>query len=65
MKGNHRMRRLRLTLAAVFALSTMLVVTPPAHACEFEGDPACQPCGDRVNAITQKLYGEDLIRCPW
>jgi hypothetical protein len=59
------MKRARLLLVAVFAVSTMVVFSPPAHACEYEGDPMCRPCGDRVNAITQKLYGEDLITCPW
>ena len=60
------MKRVRLLFAAVLAVTTMVVVTPPAHACEFEGDPTChRPCGDKVNQITQKLYGDDLITCPW
>jgi len=58
--------RKRIVLVLAAAASLTLIPAPPAQACEFEGDPAChRPCGDRVNQITQKLYGKDLITCPW
>ena len=49
-------------------VSIVSIAAPAASATECEeGDPtpSCQPCGEKINAITQKLYGEDLIRCPW
>jgi len=59
-------KKLRLVLATVFALSAIAIAAPAASAEEcYPGDPCQPPCGDNINRITQKLYGEDLITCPW
>ena len=62
------MKPLRGLLATLMTVSIVSIAAPAASATECEeGDPtpSCQPCGEKINAITQKLYGEDLIRCPW
>ena len=62
------MKRVKGILATLLTVSVVFVAAPNAGATECEpGDPtpSCQPCGDRINAITQKLYGDDLITCPW
>jgi hypothetical protein len=62
------LKPLRATLAALLSASIVFVAAPAASADECTPDdptPSCQPCGDRINAITQKLYGHDLITCPW
>jgi hypothetical protein len=61
-------KRLRVLMSALAAVSIIFIAAPVANANECEdGDPSpsCQPCGEKINAITQKLYGDDLITCPW
>ena len=62
------MKSLRGIITALLTVSVISVAAPAASAAECEpGDPTpgCQPCGEKINAITQKLYGDDLITCPW
>jgi hypothetical protein len=58
------MKRLRIILATVFALSTIALVAPsPAYACEpEEGQPCCE---EDINRLWNKFTGGDLIHCPW
>ena len=60
------MKKLRVLLATLFAVSAIVITAPAASAEEcYPGDPCQPPCGDKINAITRKLYGDDLITCPW
>ena len=60
------MRSVRSILATLLAVFVVTFAAPAANASECEPPmPNCQPCGEKVNAITQKLYGDDLITCPW
>ena len=60
------MRSIRGILATLLAVFVVSFAAPVANASECEPpEPGCQPCGEKINAITQKLYGDDLITCPW
>ena len=59
------MKRLRVLLAAIFAVSTLSIVVPqPAYAvvCHEQPDGSCD-CGGAVNVVWDKLTGGPLIVC--
>jgi hypothetical protein len=61
------MRRLRLVLAGVLAVSSLAIVAPAAQAQYCAPDDGvnsgCQ-CQDDINRISRRLTGQDLIACP-
>jgi len=55
-------------LAALLAVSVVSIAAPAANAAECEpGDPTpgCQPCGEKINAITQKPLKDAVIAASW
>lgn len=59
------MKRLRVLLAAILAVSALSVVVPqPAQAivCHEQPDGSCD-CGGVVNKVWEKLTGGPLIVC--
>ena len=59
------MKRLRVLIAAIFALSALSFVVPtPAHAvvCHENPDGSCD-CGGAVNVVWEKVTGGPLIVC--
>ena len=59
------MKRVRVLIAAVFAVSTMsIVVAQPASAvvCHEQPDGSCD-CGGAVNKVWEKFFGGPLIVC--
>lgn len=53
------MKRVRLLFAATLAVSTMVVVTPPAHACDPEHQ---NPCDIQPYEVPD-LYCKVLKKC--
>jgi hypothetical protein len=58
-------KRLRVFLAAIFAMLALFIVVPqPANAvvCHEQPDGSCD-CGGAVNVVWEKLTGGPLIVC--
>lgn len=59
------MRKMRLMLVGVVAASTFLIAAPvAAEECRpDDGKVCCKTTADKVNGVSRKLTGQDVLSC--